>query len=274
MASRKQPTTMTNFPDDLLCNNIFIRLSAKQLAQMKSLSKRLNASLSHPDFIKSHVNHSIHNKVEILMVFYSLFSFRDKEFTAHPTKSPHLEVSNIFKLPANTSSKHTFCRVLGSVNGLICFSYRPHPTHVINIWNPSLSALIALPPYSIPDCSHTLQFRFGYDPKTDDYKVVKLACYVGVPRFSENRGFHVPKEWQQVEVYSMKKGSWELITNTFPSHVTMIYNEDQVCVDGHDGRLHWIGYMYDKMKLQTILTFEFVRGDFQSDMSSRCYTRV
>lgn len=57
-----------------------------------------------------------------------------------------------------------------------------------------------------------------FETKINDYKVVKLtslleppdpilAAYLGI----------VVKEWLQVEVYSIRKGSWELITKRFSS---------------------------------------------------------
>ncbi|CAH1425346.1 unnamed protein product [Lactuca virosa] len=46
MTSPQHPMTMENLPDELFLLNIFIRLSAKQLAQMRSVSKSWNALLS------------------------------------------------------------------------------------------------------------------------------------------------------------------------------------------------------------------------------------
>lgn len=95
-------------------------------------------------------------------------------------------------------------------------------------------------------------FRFGYDPKTDDYKVIKLAS---ISPKADTR-FCVVDIWLQVEVYSMKKGSWKFIRQRFPSHVTRIFDEDEVCVDGHDGYVHWLGYIDEEQNQQTIIAFD------------------
>ncbi|GJW73262.1 putative reverse transcriptase domain-containing protein [Tanacetum coccineum] len=125
------------------------------------------------------------------------------------------------------------CFVIGSVNGLICFINRDYfrcPTPGVNIWNPSLSALLHLPPYSVGSLCDGIYFRFGFIPKTDDYKVVKI----------EKLGESGSKDGLQVEVYSMKIGSWKLIRERFLSHVR-ICSGDVLCQDGQDGHVHWLG---------------------------------
>ncbi|GKC34080.1 putative F-box domain-containing protein [Tanacetum coccineum] len=125
------------------------------------------------------------------------------------------------------------CFVIGSVNGLICFinrDYFPCPTPGANIWNPSLSALLHLPPYSVGSLCDGIYFRFGFIPKTDDYKVVEI----------EKLGESGSKDGLQVEVYSMKIGSWKLIKERFLSHVRNC-SGDVLCQDGQDGHVHWLG---------------------------------
>ncbi|KAL7601314.1 hypothetical protein Lser_V15G25422 [Lactuca serriola] len=249
---RQQPATMENLPDELL-SNIFICLFAKQLAQMRSVSKSWNALLSHSSFIKSHLRRSIHHNDQILLIFQHEEYFSDfKPFTAKPSRSPCLELNNFIKLPVNPQPECTNgINVIGSVNGLICSTYGDS---VIHIWNPSLSSVLTLPPYSTPSNGYNsfkIHFRFGFDPKSNDYKVVKLT---GLNGPYEN----VVTWWLQVEIYSMRKGSWKLITERFPSHITTITNGDDVCVDGHDGRLHWLGYDYisENTDLKMIVAFD------------------
>nr|XP_043606884.1 F-box protein CPR1-like [Erigeron canadensis] len=221
---RKKPLLVlgTNIilPDDVLLSNIFIRLEAKQLAQMRSLSKTWNSLLSHPSFIDSHLRHSKDTNDEILLVFQDSCFSKDEPFTAHTT--PDLQLTD--KVKAHTDSLEGY--VVGAVNGLICLASEERCT----IWNPSLSASIDLPPWTIGldhDIRFCLDFRFGFDCKTNDYKVVKLT-------------FNYRKEWFPVEVFRVSKGSWESITERFPSHVEMILNMKEFVVDGHDGRLHYL----------------------------------
>ncbi|XP_023765499.1 F-box/kelch-repeat protein At3g06240 isoform X2 [Lactuca sativa] len=259
MTLPQQPTTIENLSGDLL-SKIFILLMAKQLAQMRCVSKSWNALLSHPSFIKSHLHHSINNNDRILLVFYEKTSSSDHEkFVAYPCRPPYLELSNFIKLPLppvnpKSGDNSSFTDIIGSVHGLICSRYTDD---VIHIWNPSLSAVSTLPPYS---CSlgDDVSFGFGYDGNTDDYKVVKISGVFGPHTIRPGFSILVVKEWLQAEIYSMRKGCWKFITQRIPSHVAMIFEHNYVCVDGHDGHLHWSGYIVEEGEPQprTIVVFD------------------
>ncbi|KAL4591314.1 hypothetical protein LXL04_004272 [Taraxacum kok-saghyz] len=248
---RFSPATMENLSDDVLCN-IFSPLPAKQLAQMRCISKFWNDLLSQPSFIKLHLDRSIRNNDGIILIFFDSFSFDSEPFTTHLTRSPYLKHPNFIKLPVNLQSKHGVGNVIGSVNGLVCFKYRSyHDSKVIYIWNPSLSALLTLPAYSTPSHSYDMihyNFAFGFDPKENDYKVVKIM--------------QVDNEWMQVEVYSMRKGSWKLITENIPSHITSVYSQEDICVDGHAGRVHWLAETSCGRTVDTILSFDLCAETF------------
>ncbi|GJW50488.1 F-box/kelch-repeat protein-like protein [Tanacetum coccineum] len=242
MASRKQLPSMVYIPDEVLLNNVFIWLPAKMVAQMRCVSKPWNAFLSQSSFIKFHVDHSIRNHDEVVMVFYGAFSLNSKPFTAHSCRSPNDNVTNSIKVPVNTLSENGCCYVIGSVNGLICFVERSCVPHAIHIWNPTLVAMFPLPSSKFvrPENCRDLLW-FGFDPKTDDYKVVKIIGRQSQHFFTSLDGVYEAKEWLQVEVYSMRKSCWKVITQKFPSQFKRIYDENEVCLDGHDGHLHWLG---------------------------------
>ncbi|CAI9260278.1 unnamed protein product [Lactuca saligna] len=246
---------MENLPGDVL-SKIFIRLLAKQLAQMRCVCKTWNAILSESSFIKSHLHHSIHNNDEILFFFkkntiiFNCFS-SPGPITARPSSSPRLELTNFIKLkfPINPQHKNPSVTVIiGSMNGLICFSYSSNHDYFICIWNPSLSASLTLPPSSLPYTRYFL--AFGYDPKTDDYKVVKLE---NIPYYEKPNINMVTQPLG--EVYSMRKGSWKLIPQTIPSYIKLFIGQNEVCLNGH---LHWLCLtdLEVSPRPQTILTFE------------------
>ncbi|CAH1449445.1 unnamed protein product [Lactuca virosa] len=157
-------------------------------------------------------------------------------------------------IPDSEDTTGDMISVIGSVHGLICSRYSDSG---IQIWNPSLSSVLTLPPHYIP-CRgpYEIFFQFGFDPKTDDYKVVKVigltAPHIGQPDLLP----YPVKEWLQVEVYSMRKGSWGFITQKFPSRVTEIFLPENVCVDGHDGHLHWLGYIGEEGDRLMIVAFD------------------
>ncbi|KAJ9554012.1 hypothetical protein OSB04_018057 [Centaurea solstitialis] len=259
-------TTIDNLPLDVL-SNILIRLPAKPLARMRCVSKPLNALLSEPSFIKSHLHRSIKNNDEILLVFADGFCFDSKLYpiTAHPCKSPHLVIPDFIQIPVDANLSEWPCyNIHGSVNGLICLSFRTINNFepILQIWNPSLSAMLTLPPYGNPFgriMKIDIQFGFGFDPKTDDYIVIKFMTRR--PRYTlglfiVDKDGNLPYDKILVEIYSLRKCSWESITERFTPNVTEIVDRDEVCLDGHDGHLHWLGYLDECYKQQTIVAFD------------------
>lgn len=54
----------------------------------------------------------------------------------------------------------------------------------------------------------------------------------------------------------MRNGSWELITQRFPSQISRIYDQDEVYGDGLDGNVHWICYTGVERDRQTLVAFD------------------
>ncbi|KAJ9554006.1 hypothetical protein OSB04_018051 [Centaurea solstitialis] len=238
-------TTIEKLPDHLL-SNILVRVPARTLAQMRSVSKPLNVLLSQPSFIKTHLHRSIKTDDEILLVFKDGVS---SEVTVHPSRSPHLELPNFIQLPVYDNPGYE-CKgheLIGAVNGLICFSYHlANRGYIIQIWNPSISALLVVPRL-VPSGGFLPEYRFGFDPKNDDYKLLRHELFVDENKPDER---HV-----LVQVYSMRKRCWKLITERFPEHLGM-FGVDKVCGDGHDGRLHWLCFHADDYNIEMIGAFD------------------
>ncbi|GKB44445.1 F-box domain containing protein [Tanacetum coccineum] len=187
MPSSLQAASMDRLPPDVLSNNIFIRLPAKLFAQMRCVSKHWNDLLSRPS-IKSHLDYSKHNNEEIILVFYDLFRFNSsfKPFTEHPTRNPKQELRSLIKIPVmepNSIFNHYIgqgCYIIGSVNGLVCFYKRSDPPHNVYIWNPSLSAVLTLPPFAMPSPDTNEHFDIFYRESENI-----LAYDLGLETFSE-----------------------------------------------------------------------------------------
>ncbi|KAL7586297.1 hypothetical protein Lser_V15G36532 [Lactuca serriola] len=213
MASSQQPTTIDNLQGDVL-SEIFIRLLAKQLAQMRCAS----------------------NNDDILLFFKSKFSFcGGRPFTACPSRSPHHELTDFIKLP------------------------------------PSLSVVLTLPPSLFP--SHDTDYlrippRFGFDPKSDDYKVTKFTRDPQLPLsacLTLDIDDCIETVDYKVEVYSMRKGIWQLVPHRFPSHLKILraMHYKEFCVDGHDGHVHWFDYADSFWKVQNIVAFDLGEETFR-----------
>ncbi|KAK1419129.1 hypothetical protein QVD17_28287 [Tagetes erecta] len=244
------PSSVENDLPGEVVSDILIRLPAKPLSQFRTVSKSFNTLISHPSFIKSHLHHSTStHDDETLMLIHSLFCFNSTNpVTTHHSQSPHISNSGSIRLPRsfNLPPRYNRASVIGSVNGLVCFLLTTgvgFVTPVIHIWNPSLSAVMTVAPYAVVgDGVLDLHYGFGFDLVNDDYKVVNFARMFRPPGFL-TAGDCVFQDWMKVEVYSMKKGSWGVISDRFPSSVTCVFDDAKVSItgsDGRDGRVHWL----------------------------------
>nr|XP_043631613.1 F-box/kelch-repeat protein At3g06240-like [Erigeron canadensis] len=254
---------MMMIPDDVLLTNIFIRLPARQAAKMRSLSKTWNSLLPDPSFIKSHLDRS---KDEILMVFERYFHLEKVPFTEHTItycQTDDVPITNSVKVVHTSSISNS---LYGSVNGLICL----HGNQGVKIWNPSLSALMVLPPYRF-NKDICIDIRFGFDPKTNDYKVVKLSYFD-----EDDLDGDLIYNWLPVEVFSLRKGCWESITERFPPHIQTVEStitKNDVFVDGHDGRLHYLCTTAND--LPTVVAFDLGDETFSEiALPDDCFYRV
>lgn len=95
-------------------------------------------------------------------------------------------------------------RIIGSCNGLVCitddqFSY----AHDTILWNPSIRKYVPLPKPRITVFKHG-KFEhvmgFGFDPKSNDYKVVRIV-------------YLEPSKKFEIDIYRLSSGTWEDISH-------------------------------------------------------------
>ncbi|XP_059650084.1 F-box/kelch-repeat protein At3g23880-like [Cornus florida] len=116
----------------------------------------------------------------------------------------------------------------GSCNGLICLSNEW--TDTIYLWNPSLGKLKTLP--NSPDIesriiysdldSYSICLAFGFHPKVNAYRVVKIWCLV----------YKIIKPYKYqllIDVYSLSTDSWRRI-DVAPS--CYLFNQNPAIVNG------------------------------------------
>ncbi|KAI3718406.1 hypothetical protein L6452_19275 [Arctium lappa] len=124
--------------------------------------------MSRPSFIKSHLHRSLdnNNNDEILLALLGGNSYFPFDVSAHLSRSPNLDFPNLIKFPDNPPLYADTLTFFGPVNGLISFCFRTSVDFVIQIWNPSLSPVLTLPPFNgldwflFDDSTHELHFRF------------------------------------------------------------------------------------------------------------------
>ena len=123
-----------------------------------------------------------------------------------------------------------FLLLLSSSNGILCVTDNWNQTVLIN---PATREFKALPIPSFTQPNHlgsdTLAMGFGFDPKTSDYKVVRiLEFYEEDPRYSHDS--------YKTQVYNLSSNSWRQLETIVPA-ADLPY---QPCFDTlFDGAWHW-----------------------------------
>lgn len=216
---------MTQFPQDVL-EEILIRLGVKDVIRCRSVSKSWLSLISDPNFVKAHLKNSHHrdrndddgigNGRIIMSIMPCCYRHR------------LYEDDDIFY-----DSRQ--CHLLGSSNGLVCVS--PSRSEILVV-NPETREVNKLKNPQIPEIGYFIG-GFGYDPSTDDYKVV-----LG---FTKIRGFTCFK------MFTLKSNAWKDIGEV---HYTLVSRVGILC----NGALHWVAKHDNK---NAILCFDLSEDEFK-----------
>lgn len=183
-----------NLPDEIRLA-ILTRLPAKSCLQCKSVCKTWKYLISLPVFAKMHLNR-LNDSGELSFLIRSW----KLSFLLAPSEYYSFDYTekNSFCRRNNIIRQDTSYAIVGSCNGLICL-FNHDDTIVIS--NPIIGENVMLPkitPHAHRDknlFSGYMYCGFGYLPKTDKYKVVRLYTLLEESKFLE------------VEVYTLGSGS-------------------------------------------------------------------
>ncbi|GJZ33219.1 F-box associated domain containing protein [Tanacetum coccineum] len=172
-----------------------------------------------------------------------------------PLNTPN-SYSGVPVLPLREAYGDPRIEIVGSCNGLLCIV--EHSTLII--YNPNTRKLNKLPSSGlIKQERFVLEYAFGYDESTDDYKVVGLSFSRPTPYTSSDTDL-------KVKIYSLKTGKWKMI-NDFPD-VLPTWKRGKVL----NGALHW-GVFKDKNSRSpwsTILSLDLAKETY-SEISQPMY---
>lgn len=146
--------------------------------------------------------------------------------------------------------------VVGSCNGLVALSHKFEFTvydwNVI-IWNPltaKFKEICAPAPHA-----WEISYGFGYDPKIDDYKLVRIAML-----YDSNR--HPNQLMFRAAVYSLKSDSWKYIGKRW----CLNCGEDSWQKEGGvlvNNELHWGVFDEEDDEENRIVAFDLVKESFR-----------
>ncbi|OIT01591.1 PREDICTED: putative F-box protein At5g15660 [Nicotiana attenuata] len=200
-SSSQRDVNFTDLPFDIIIN-IINRLPFKSLFQICLVSRSWRSLLSMPE-IAIHIN-------VVSQKNYTLLSYND-------VTSPS-DVIWKFKIPIELLSLEYV--LLKPVNGILCIC-GPLYSHVsyVYLWNPLTKEFKALPRPKIHMGYVAFDFGFGFVPKTNDYKVLRIVSH-------ERK----PDSWIH-EIYSLNRNSWRRVQKSCSDIFVTINLEKEVIIE-------------------------------------------
>ncbi|XP_021867414.1 F-box protein CPR1-like isoform X2 [Spinacia oleracea] len=180
---------MSALPTEIIAE-ILSKLPVKSLLRFLCVCKSWKSLIKSPTFVKIHLNQTLicNSDRHLLLSYYSLHS---AELDLHHNRLSFSELNH----PLNPLKG---VRLVGSCNGVLCIS--DNSFNDIILYNPLTKSHRKLPSNQFPSPKlHMNVFGFGYDGKTDDYKVLKM-----VQGFEENFN-------SEAQVYSLNNNSWKSV---------------------------------------------------------------
>jgi len=209
---------MADLPPEIL-TGILSLLPVQSLLRFRSTSKSLQSLIDSHSFINLHLENSLNRS---LILRHNSDFYQINDFSNLTTR---IKLILPFKIPNN------FISLFGSCNGLLCI----FSDGEIAFWNPNIRKHCIIPDLPIPitDRSESNNIHlcfcvhgFGFDPLTDDYKLLRICCFFELQ--------HSTSE-SHVRLFSSKTNSWKEL----PSMPYALYYDQKMGVFVENS-LHWI----------------------------------
>ncbi|KAL8115033.1 hypothetical protein AgCh_021748 [Apium graveolens] len=237
---RAKPRNIPFLPNEIVAQ-ILVFLPVKSLIQLTPICKSWYNLIKDPHFISAHLNHALYmannnlNNLDddgyLLAIPNKFKPFGNKYFCFVISPDIYNVLDNI-ELPICT--RNMSVEIVNSCNGVLCLTecYPDAFGHVVYLWNISIKKFKTLENSEFSFIVFKRVTGFGYDYKTDDYKVVRILY------FKEDVA-------PEVEVYSVKMGSWRMVGVS----VDFIAHCSSAAVPFVNGALHWMAQPYRPGKL-------------------------
>ncbi|XP_028805234.1 F-box protein CPR1-like [Neltuma alba] len=238
--------------------DILSRLPVKSLRRLACVNKSWYRLIKSPDFISKHL-HTFNNHMKLTDPI-NLLVKRTRRATFGPSgvdrkafvsllsfnRANSSTILNLLDLIYNHDEVNHI-EILGPCNGLYCLYSIP-----IMIVNPSMREFRILPDSPAPPDTYSLQRHngFGFDPKTNDYKVVVI-----MDTWLNETDEQLP--WR-IEIYSLNSHCWRNVDCLLPP--VSIWNCSWIDAFVH-GAFHW--WAYDAAG-DLVLAFDMVNETFQT----------
>lgn len=223
---------MDYLPQEVMVQ-ILLKLPAKTLLRCLAVCKLWKSIIHNPSFINAHLHHQ---RGDLLLV-RTCPEGRERElYSLHCDDEAFIEHAK-YEFPFCHPSA-TCYRVVGSCNGVICLTADQYSIiHDTYLWNPTIQKCVKLPLPRVMFHSHggfDHELGFGFDPKTNDYKVVRIVDLLDV----DDAPF-------EVDIYSLGSGVWRNISHLASGCSFQIFERGSVEREHQvylNGAVHWVGY--------------------------------
>lgn len=214
-----------NLPPELW-TEILVRLRVRTLLTLKSVSKSFLSLIENPSFAsmhfarhKNHSDESEGHEYDLLFLELAVDPDCGREWQFVVRRSDTLMKTMQFN--ALIDYECAF-EIEGYVNGFILI--RKYASREIILWNPSIRKYAIIPSSPV---SHLrlIDLGFGYDPVSNDYKVVAIM-------HSEAQSCRI------IDVYQLSTGNWRTIVVDVMSNGWYLFQKVYF-----NGAMHWLaGY--------------------------------
>jgi len=195
---------LPELPEELIINEILLRLPVRSLLQFKCVCKSWNTLISDPQFAKTHQKASTANPLLVTSVIHS----GKCEIISYPVKPPLENLSTPVESISIFGTRHEY-HIIDSFNGLLCLY--DVSQYNFTLWNPSINLKSETSPTNVlSDYEFMTYHGFGYDHVNDKYKVLVVMRN---PAVVDHREI-------VTRIYTFGENSWRTVPN-FPgkSHV-------------------------------------------------------
>ncbi|XP_074337715.1 F-box/kelch-repeat protein At3g23880-like [Apium graveolens] len=196
----RRATSFDDLPDDISFN-IFFRVPVKSLIRSSAVSKSWYSLVKNPNFVSAHISHSISslNEDTVLLIPTAMMHVKHCYLVSAETGF----VFDKYEVPFTTAIDNL--TLVGSVNGLVCFTYVDYVASYpsLYVWNPSLRKYRCIVSSSFrkrypSEVLISFAHGFGFHEDSGDYRVVRIM-YV-----NDRRDELTPR----VEVFSLRNNKW------------------------------------------------------------------
>ncbi|XP_030967321.1 F-box/kelch-repeat protein At3g23880-like [Quercus lobata] len=205
---------MSDYLPEEVVLEILHRLPVKSLIRFRCVSRSWNSLITSSAFINSRLTRSLSlpSNSNNLIVRHCVDNSYVNYFKLIDDKNDSFDQIQNIELPRRSRRIKSFV-LIGSVNGLFSL----YEQHRYILWNPSIRKCITLPRPCITSKTHgSIGFcrqAFGFDPRTNDYKLVRIA-------FPSRINMSEEAKPPLIEVYSLNEGCWRVTSTSFPPGIT------------------------------------------------------